>query len=244
MERSAEFYRGAKWQRQNGYQRSRLDHLLAEAEAREAGPNKGHKWELKPSMLPYPVCRVCGVVQRKDGQNSPCKGPVSISTREASVPTADVPETNFGDMPKAADVVNELKEALEEIDGYRGGADTVLEDRYVTERRNAALELAREYQQWMTPEVIPGTREALTGLSIRPPSPKAAEVIAAAERALEAVFDRFGAVPLYARVDMVRGEGGDLLLMELEVLEPYLFPEEGPGIGAMLGAALARRLAS
>jgi len=50
--------------------------------------------------------------------------------------------------------------------------------------------------------------------------------------------------PLYARVDMVRGAGGYLLLMELEVLEPYLFPEEGPGIGTMLGAALARRLAS
>ncbi len=35
QERSAEFYRGAKWQRQNGYQRWRLDQLLAEAEARE-----------------------------------------------------------------------------------------------------------------------------------------------------------------------------------------------------------------
>jgi len=61
---------------------------LAEAEAREAGPNKGHKWELKPSLLPHPFCRVCGVVQRKDGQNSPCKGPTAISTREASAPTS------------------------------------------------------------------------------------------------------------------------------------------------------------
>jgi glutathione synthase/RimK-type ligase-like ATP-grasp enzyme len=48
--------------------------------------------------------------------------------------------------------------------------------------------------------------------------------------------------PLYARVDMVRGAGGELLLMELEVIEPFLFPKDGPQIGAMLGAALAKRL--
>ena len=47
--------------------------------------------------------------------------------------------------------------------------------------------------------------------------------------------------PLYARVDMVRGRKS-LLLMELEILEPYLFPADGPQIGPMLGAALARRL--
>jgi glutathione synthase/RimK-type ligase-like ATP-grasp enzyme len=62
--------------------------------------------------------------------------------------------------------------------------------------------------------------------------------------AAQRVLDVLISPPLYARVDMVRGAGGYLLLMELEVLEPYLFPEEGPGIGAMLGAALARRLAS
>jgi hypothetical protein len=41
---------------------------------------------------------------------------------------------------------------------------------------------------------------------------------------------------------MVRGQGGELLLMELEVIEPFLFPKEGPQIGAMLGAALKKRL--
>jgi hypothetical protein len=30
--------------------------------------------------------------------------------------------------------------------------------------------------------------------------------------------------------------------MELEVIEPFLFPKEGPQIGAMLGAALKKRL--
>jgi glutathione synthase/RimK-type ligase-like ATP-grasp enzyme len=61
--------------------------------------------------------------------------------------------------------------------------------------------------------------------------------------AAQRVLDVLATPPLYARVDMVRGAGGGLLLMELEVLEPYLFPEDGPQIGAMLGAALARRLA-
>lgn len=56
------------------------------------------------------------------------------------------------------------------------------------------------------------------------------------------VLDILTFTPLYARVDMVRGEQGDLLLMELEVLEPFLFPEDGPHIGAMLGQALARRI--
>lgn len=58
----------------------------------------------------------------------------------------------------------------------------------------------------------------------------------------QSVLTALDAPPLYARVDMVRGAAGELLLMELEVLEPYLYPVEGPHIGAMLGKALARRL--
>ncbi len=58
----------------------------------------------------------------------------------------------------------------------------------------------------------------------------------------QAVLAALDAPPLYARVDMVRGQGGELLLMELEVIEPFLFPKDGPRIGPMLGAALAKRL--
>jgi hypothetical protein len=57
-----------------------------------------------------------------------------------------------------------------------------------------------------------------------------------------AVLDALDAPPLYARVDMVRGNDGRLLLMELEVIEPFLFPREGPHIGEMLGKALRKRL--
>lgn len=62
------------------------------------------------------------------------------------------------------------------------------------------------------------------------------------ERQARAVLEALDEPQLYARVDMVRGADGGLLLMELEVIEPYLFPVDGPGIGAMVGKALRRRL--
>lgn len=48
--------------------------------------------------------------------------------------------------------------------------------------------------------------------------------------------------PLYARIDMVRGDDGQLLLMEAELIEPYLYPEEGPNLGPRLAQAINRRL--
>ncbi|MBV7257442.1 hypothetical protein KCG44_11660 [Pacificimonas sp. WHA3] len=62
--------------------------------------------------------------------------------------------------------------------------------------------------------------------------------LAAAAAALSALED----APLYARVDMVRGNEGSLLLMELELIEPFLYPEQGPHLGRMLHGALAERL--
>jgi hypothetical protein len=72
--------------------------LLAAAEAREAKERgawilsqntepKPHDW-FHSGLSAHPSCRVCGIIQRRDGKNSPCKGPVSIGLREASVPTA------------------------------------------------------------------------------------------------------------------------------------------------------------
>src|SRR5262249_28001201 len=62
-------------------------------------------------------------------------------------------------------------------------------------------------------------------------------------RAARAVLEALDAPPLYARVDLVRGEDGRLLVMELAVIEPSLFTAEGPQMGAMLARALKRRLA-
>ncbi len=57
------------------------------------------------------------------------------------------------------------------------------------------------------------------------------------------IIAALGEAPLYARVDMVRAADGQLMLMELEVIEPYLYPGQGPDLGDRMAAALARRLA-
>jgi glutathione synthase/RimK-type ligase-like ATP-grasp enzyme len=48
--------------------------------------------------------------------------------------------------------------------------------------------------------------------------------------------------PLYARIDLVRGPEGTLLLMEAEVIEPFLYPLQGPELGPRLLAGIRRRL--
>lgn len=67
------------------------------------------------------------------------------------------------------------------------------------------------------------------------PSP---EEIAQAQAVFDALpFD----APLYARIDMLRHED-QLLLMEAEMIEPYLYPEQGPQLGEDLAKGIAKRL--
>lgn len=47
---------------------------------------------------------------------------------------------------------------------------------------------------------------------------------------------------LYARVDMLRQPDGTLALMELELIEPYLYPEQGPHMGETFASALERMI--
>ncbi|MEQ9507334.1 MAG: hypothetical protein RLO80_13830 [Hyphomonas sp.] len=61
----------------------------------------------------------------------------------------------------------------------------------------------------------------------------------AAARAIIGTLDE---APLYGRVDMLRGPDGGLLLMELEVIEPYLYPIEGPELGQRMADAVSIRL--
>jgi O-ureido-D-serine cyclo-ligase len=61
------------------------------------------------------------------------------------------------------------------------------------------------------------------------------------ERALaDAIAARFSELA-YARVDVVRGVGGVPLLLELELTEPSLFFEQGPGAAERFAAAIRRR---
>src|SRR5262249_45321832 len=66
--------------------------------------------------------------------------------------------------------------------------------------------------------------------------------IAAAQRILNLVPQLTGVVPLYARVDLLRGESGEPRLMELELIEPPLFLDEGPGAAEKLAQALEARM--
>ncbi|HTL12842.1 MAG TPA: hypothetical protein VL588_10160 [Bdellovibrionota bacterium] len=57
----------------------------------------------------------------------------------------------------------------------------------------------------------------------------------------ERIIDAVDTVPLYARVDMVRGEDG-LLLMELELTEPNLFFGDQPGSAAMFAEKVLQQM--
>lgn len=70
-----------------------------------------------------------------------------------------------------------------------------------------------------------------------------------AERAqARAVFDMLDYTPLYARVDLLRADDGRLLLIELELIEPYLYLGFSEGSGAdnkgaqRLAKVLAKKL--
>ena len=63
--------------------------------------------------------------------------------------------------------------------------------------------------------------------------------LAAAQSVVDAMKPE---VPLYARIDMVRGDAGQLLVMEAEMIEPYLYPEQGPRLGQLMAAAIDKRL--
>ena len=66
--------------------------------------------------------------------------------------------------------------------------------------------------------------------------------LAFAADVLGRVTERFGAAPLYARVDMVAGDDGSPVLMELEAVEPYLYLDESPGALDRLVDAILRRV--
>ncbi|EHN12458.1 hypothetical protein PAI11_06350 [Patulibacter medicamentivorans] len=75
---------------------------------------------------------------------------------------------------------------------------------------------------------------------IRPHRPTAAELDVAG-RLLDHVRERFGVVPLYARVDLVELDGAPVVL-ELELTEPYLFLGHAPGASARFADAIRARV--
>ena len=55
----------------------------------------------------------------------------------------------------------------------------------------------------------------------------------------ERITERFD-IPLYARVDIVPGPGGEPVLIELEALDPCLYLDQAPGAAARFAAAVRR----
>ncbi|WFL77567.1 hypothetical protein P7228_00445 [Altererythrobacter arenosus] len=80
--------------------------------------------------------------------------------------------------------------------------------------------------------------QSLYGGTEQPLEPDPADLAAA-----QAIVDAIPlGTPLYARIDMVRGDDGGLLVMEAEMIEPYLYPEQGPRLGELMAEAIERRL--
>lgn len=76
--------------------------------------------------------------------------------------------------------------------------------------------------------------EIIDAVTARDPSPEEQEL---ADRVLAAIPARLGR-PLYARVDLVPGDDGPVLL-ELELVEPSLYLQHGEGASERLAAAIA-----
>jgi hypothetical protein len=72
-------------------------------------------------------------------------------------------------------------------------------------------------------------------IEAREPGP---DEVAVGEAALHAVRDRFGTDLLYARVDLLPGSEGPVVV-ELELTEPSLFLQHDPDAAARFAAAIA-----
>jgi hypothetical protein len=55
------------------------------------------------------------------------------------------------------------------------------------------------------------------------------------------VAERFGYMPLYARVDTIQGPGGEPVLLELEAIEPNFYLDQVPSTTARVAEAVIVR---
>ncbi|MDQ6779072.1 MAG: hypothetical protein M3071_23245 [Actinomycetota bacterium] len=74
------------------------------------------------------------------------------------------------------------------------------------------------------------TRMAWAGLA----SPGARQ-LAVAEKAVAAISDRLGEMPAYSRIDLINGAAGDPLVLEAELIDPYLSLDIEPAAAVRLG---------
>jgi hypothetical protein len=97
---------------------------------------------------------------------------------------------------------------------------------------------------WRVDAQLSYAREGYTGQSVMLWGPEGVPVAIAADEAAAArrILAQLPATPLYARIDLIRNQDGVPCLMELELVEPSLFFEAGPGSAARFVDALVRRV--
>lgn len=82
--------------------------------------------------------------------------------------------------------------------------------------------------------------QSLYGGLEEPFEPSAQEVDAARAIVTSLPFD----APLYARIDMLRTTDGALAVMEAEMIEPFLYPVQGPQLGERLANAIIKKVSA
>ena len=86
-----------------------------------------------------------------------------------------------------------------------------------------------------------GAAEAMYDPELVTPAEASADELALAAKVVADLERRFGDVPLYARVDLVRQPGGIPVVLELEAVEPSLYHDQAPGSAGVFADAIVRR---
>jgi len=106
--------------------------------------------------------------------------------------------------------------------------------------RKGSLLAADEVAPMRTDDAL-GVAEIMYDPALVVAGSAAADELELASRILAAVGERFGVTPLVARVDMLRDEAGEPVLLELEAIEPNLYFGQSPGAAERLADAIAAR---
>jgi glutathione synthase/RimK-type ligase-like ATP-grasp enzyme len=73
--------------------------------------------------------------------------------------------------------------------------------------------------------------ERMAWAGLASPSPRQ---LAVAEKAVAAISDRLGEMPAYSRIDLINGTAGDPLVLEAELIDPYLSLDMEPAAALRL----------
>jgi glutathione synthase/RimK-type ligase-like ATP-grasp enzyme len=89
-----------------------------------------------------------------------------------------------------------------------------------------------------------GAAEVMYEPGLVTPSEASADELALAREVVAEVSRRFGYLPLYARVDMIRDRAGAPVLLELEAVEPNFYLNQVPATAGVVADAIVDRAAT